>query len=621
MANSDISIGFQAQGVTDLARQFSLVKKQIQSVEAPLVGATSKFKAFEKASITAGGAFRNIRAPIQNAAFQVQDIAVQLTMGTNSALVLAQQLPQLVSGFGALGAVIGGVVAVGAGIVMAFQNTANKAVTVKDKLGELQSVMSALRSTFNEVTQSTDKLEEKYGSLANEARELSIELLEIQRSIAISTLRKEIEDVPKSLSKLSLPLKTVDQGFRQLSANEFNLILLNQALDNVKKQFNLTGKDASRQAQILEAQFRNLNKALTEGGGEENTRNALMLLKDTMDSLGIPLQSLPLDMQKLMEAFVELAIAQAEMNKLLDDSTKATEKLASAEEDLTSLYLTQAEVAQRTAELESLKAKRRAEENDRAVQAIREQEEENARRAQELEQLKAKRRAEANDRRVEEERRINQRLLKEQEEHNKKVADSLLALEQLKAKRRAEANDKAVEEMRRQQQEQEDAQERLNNIISSGFEDAFMSVIDGSKKAGEAFRDFARMVIKQILKIALTKAVFEPIGNALGSAISGAFGISGQKAMGGPVLGGKTYMVGERGPELFTPRSSGQITPNHRMGGSGEQIVINQNINVTTGVQQTVRAEILGLMPQITEASKMAVIDAKRRGGSFAGAF
>lgn len=621
MANSDISIGFQAQGVTDLARQFSLIKKQIQSVEAPLVGATSKFKAFEKASITAGGAFRNIRAPIQNAAFQIQDIAVQLTMGTNSALVLAQQLPQLVSGFGAVGAVIGGVVAVGAGLVMAFQKTSGGAVTVKENLDNLRSTASSLRDIFDQATESTDELQKKFGEASGRVREINIELLELEKVKAVEALRQQVSEVPDSLRRLASPIKNLEQSLDTKGMSGQMLLTLRQRLQAIQNELKLTGADAGRQAQILQVQFTNVLKALTEGGGMENTRNALMLLKDTLDDTGVSVDKLPEGIRELMAAFLQQEKVQAEINKLLDDSTKATEKLAAAEEDLTSLYLTQAEVAKRAQELESLKAKRRAEENDKAVQAIREQEEENARRAQQLEQLKAKRRAEANDKRVEEERRANQIQLKEQEEHNKKVADSLLKLEQLKAKRRAEANDKAVEEMRRQQQEQEDAQERLNNIMSTGFENAFMSVIDGSKKAGEAFRDFARMVIKQILKIALTKAVFEPIGNALGSAISGAFGISGKKAMGGPVLGGKTYMVGERGPELFTPRSSGQITPNHRMGGSGEQIVINQNINVTTGVQQTVRAEILGLMPQITEASKMAVIDAKRRGGSFAGAF
>ena len=50
----------------------------------------------------------------------------------------------------------------------------------------------------------------------------------------------------------------------------------------------------------------------------------------------------------------------------------------------------------------------------------------------------------------------------------------------------------------------------------------------------------------------------------------------GTRANGGPVMGGGSYLVGERGPELFTPSSSGNITPNHAMGG-GSTITVNVN--------------------------------------------
>jgi hypothetical protein len=49
------------------------------------------------------------------------------------------------------------------------------------------------------------------------------------------------------------------------------------------------------------------------------------------------------------------------------------------------------------------------------------------------------------------------------------------------------------------------------------------------------------------------------------------------RANGGPVMSGTTYLVGERGPELFTPSSSGNITPNHAMGGGGNTITVNVN--------------------------------------------
>lgn len=57
------------------------------------------------------------------------------------------------------------------------------------------------------------------------------------------------------------------------------------------------------------------------------------------------------------------------------------------------------------------------------------------------------------------------------------------------------------------------------------------------------------------------------IGSLISSAASSIFG--GFRAEGGPVVNGKSYIVGERGPELFTPGSSGLISSNDSIGGSG----------------------------------------------------
>jgi hypothetical protein len=77
------------------------------------------------------------------------------------------------------------------------------------------------------------------------------------------------------------------------------------------------------------------------------------------------------------------------------------------------------------------------------------------------------------------------------------------------------------------------------------------------------------------------------------------------------------YLVGERGPELFVPNTAGKIVSNEQMNKSNGTVV-NQVINVSTGVQQTVRAEIISLMPQIANAAKTAVADARQRGGAYA---
>ena len=88
------------------------------------------------------------------------------------------------------------------------------------------------------------------------------------------------------------------------------------------------------------------------------------------------------------------------------------------------------------------------------------------------------------------------------------------------------------------------------------------------------------------------------------------------KAMGGPVQRNSAYMAGERGPELFVPNSSGSIIPNNKMR-SGGGIVLNQTINISTGVQSTVRSELVQLLPQIAAVTRSSVADARLRGGSF----
>lgn len=53
------------------------------------------------------------------------------------------------------------------------------------------------------------------------------------------------------------------------------------------------------------------------------------------------------------------------------------------------------------------------------------------------------------------------------------------------------------------------------------------------------------------------------------------------RASGGPVSANRPYLVGERGPELFAPSSSGHIIPNHALGG-GSSIVVNITANGTS---------------------------------------
>ena len=67
------------------------------------------------------------------------------------------------------------------------------------------------------------------------------------------------------------------------------------------------------------------------------------------------------------------------------------------------------------------------------------------------------------------------------------------------------------------------------------------------------------------------------LGSKVAGFVGGIFG--GGKASGGSVAGGTTYLVGEQGPELFTPSSAGYIVPNNKLASGGGGNVINVTVN------------------------------------------
>jgi hypothetical protein len=79
-----------------------------------------------------------------------------------------------------------------------------------------------------------------------------------------------------------------------------------------------------------------------------------------------------------------------------------------------------------------------------------------------------------------------------------------------------------------------------------------------------AITDYIGGKVRQAMDFAnsIRNALKDVGGNLYESAAGAVSNIAGARADGGPVSAGRTYLVGERGPELFTPSSSGQIIPN-----------------------------------------------------------
>lgn len=144
---------------------------------------------------------------------------------------------------------------------------------------------------------------------------------------------------------------------------------------------------------------------------------------------------------------------------------------------------------------------------------------------------------------------------------------------------------------------------------------AFQSAFENAILGGEKFSDVLKGLAQDILRIAIRQTITAPIGNWISGAIGGLFG--GGKAEGGPVGQGTSYLVGERGPEIFTPRTSGNITPNHALqGGSGSSTYyIDARGADRTGLAR-LEAMIRQLDGSVEHRAIGAVMDFRRRGAT-----
>lgn len=110
--------------------------------------------------------------------------------------------------------------------------------------------------------------------------------------------------------------------------------------------------------------------------------------------------------------------------------------------------------------------------------------------------------------------------------------------------------------------------DELGLSFSSAFEDAVV----GGKNFSEVLKGLGDDIVRMIVRSQVTKPLADAIGGVdWGGFLGGLFG--GFRANGGPVTAGMSYVVGERGREVFTPSVSGTITPNHALGGGGQWVV------------------------------------------------
>ena len=118
--------------------------------------------------------------------------------------------------------------------------------------------------------------------------------------------------------------------------------------------------------------------------------------------------------------------------------------------------------------------------------------------------------------------------------------------------------------------ESADAFENMTKTVQNDLKEGIKGLIKGTS----TLSDMLNNVADKFLNLALNQGLF---GNAGGNTVTGGLFKMLGFANGGRPPVGRPSIVGEKGPELFVPRSSGTIVPNNKLGGGG-------NNNVTVNV-------------------------------------
>lgn len=179
-----------------------------------------------------------------------------------------------------------------------------------------------------------------------------------------------------------------------------------------------------------------------------------------------------------------------------------------------------------------------------------------------------------------------ERTMLEQEIANGRIADADKAralLAERQAAQRQELIDSQKGPRARFRDELKSANDNIDLAIENieveglrSLNEELADAIMGAKSLGEAFGNVADQIIRDLLRIAIQRAVIAPLADALfgssGAPGGGGRGLlgdliqaagsffGGKRALGGPVSAGKAYLVGERGPEIVVP-GSGTVTP------------------------------------------------------------
>ena len=169
-----------------------------------------------------------------------------------------------------------------------------------------------------------------------------------------------------------------------------------------------------------------------------------------------------------------------------------------------------------------------------------------------------------------------------------------------------------IERINEAAKRQKEIFKQIGDSIATGISDALVDAIQGTRSLGEAARSIVNDLASSLLRLGINTAL-KATGFGIFSNLPGF-------ANGGRPPVGRASIVGEKGPELFIPKTSGTIIPNDRIGGASGGVTNNIVVNVDAsgsnveGNEQESRE--LGLV--LSAAIQAQLVQEKRPGGLLA---
>lgn len=101
----------------------------------------------------------------------------------------------------------------------------------------------------------------------------------------------------------------------------------------------------------------------------------------------------------------------------------------------------------------------------------------------------------------------------------------------------------------------------IEQAVDRSFSSVARTIARASLSGRGSIAELTRSVLADFDRIAVSQFIIKPVESLVSSFARALVPVAGARAQGGPVAAGQTYLVGEKGPELFTPSGDGTITP------------------------------------------------------------